>query len=120
MKNIYLLLFLLLAQSIAAQNHSEETFLGCWKLTSVNGKKISAGIVMNLVVEPGKMSINNEFEVVNCSWVFSDNMQYIYCSNDKSDEDWQLLELSESRLLFVDKGQKMEFMKTAKYKKIAA
>lgn len=72
---------------------------------------------MDLIVEPDKMLISNDFDEINCSWTFSENRKYIYCSNEKSDEDWLLLELTDTKLLFVDKGKKMEFLKTAKYKK---
>jgi hypothetical protein len=117
MKKIYLLFFIGCFHLLNAQNYSNGNLLGTWKLQSIDGKKLSAGITMDLIVEPDKMLISNDFDEINCSWTFSENRKYIYCSNEKSDEDWLLLELTDTKLLFVDKGKKMEFLKTAKYKK---
>jgi hypothetical protein len=115
MEKIILLLSFFLFSSIYAQNYSDDNLLGYWKIQNIDGKKLSSGIAMNLNIEPGKMIISNNFEEINCSWSFSNNRKYIYCSNEKSDEDWLLVELTESRLVIVDKGKKMEFLKTAKY-----
>ena len=117
MEKIIILLSFFLFSSIYAQNYSDDNLLGYWKLQNIDGKKISSGIAMNLNIEPEKMIISNNFEDINCNWSFSNNRKYIYCSNEKSDEDWLLVELTENRLVIVDNGKKMEFIKTAKYKK---
>jgi hypothetical protein len=81
----------------------------------MDAKKLLPGLSMTLKVEPESMIISNEFDEINCRWAFSNNGKYIYCSNEKSDEDWLLIELSDSRLVFMDNGKKMEFLKTEKY-----
>jgi len=91
--------------------------LGTWKLQSMDAKKLMPGISMTLKVAPESMIISNDFDEINCSWSFSNDGKYIYCSNEKSDEDWLLLELSDTKLIVVDKGKKMEFLRTAAYKK---
>jgi hypothetical protein len=117
MDKLLIFLYLFFFSVLTAQNYSDDNLLGSWKLQYIDGKKLLTGISMNLKIEPEAIIISNEFDEVNCSWSFSNNRKYIYCSNEKSDEDWLLVELTESKLVFVDSGKKMEFIKTAKYKK---
>jgi hypothetical protein len=117
MRLILFLALLLFLNPLFAQNESNDKLLGTWKLQSIDVKKLMTGISMTLKVEPERMIISNEFDEINCSWAFSNNGKYIYCSNEKSDEEWLLIELSDNRLIVVDKGKKMEFLRTAVYKK---
>jgi hypothetical protein len=117
MDKIFVFLYLLFFSALSAQNYSDDNLLGTWKLQYIDEKKIMSGISMKLKIDPETMIISNEFDEVNCSWSFSNNRKYIYCSNEKSDEDWLLVELTETKLVFVDKGKKMEFLKTSKYQK---
>lgn len=117
MRLIFLLSLIIYLQPLIAQNYSNEKLFGSWKLQSVDAKKLMSGISMTLKVEPETMIISNDFDEINCSWAFSNNGKYIYCSNEKSDEEWLLIELSDNRLIVVDKGKKMEFLRTAAYKK---
>jgi hypothetical protein len=117
MRLILFLALLFFLNPLFAQNESNDKLLGTWKLQSIDAKKLMTGISMTLKVEPERMIISNEFDEINCSWAFSNNGKYIYCSNEKSDEEWLLIELSDNRLIVVDKGKKMEFLRTAAYKK---
>jgi hypothetical protein len=117
MRLILFLALLFFFNPLFAQNESGDKLLGTWKLQSMDAKKLLPGLSMTLKVEPESMIISNEFDEINCSWAFSNNGKYIYCSNEKSDEDWLLIELSDSRLVFMDKGKKMEFLKTEKFRK---
>jgi hypothetical protein len=117
MRFILFLAIIFFLNPLFAQNDSKDKLLGSWKLQSMDAKKLMPGISMSLKVEPETMIILNDFDEINCNWAFSNNGKYIYCSNDKSDEEWQLIELSDTRLIVVDKGRKMEFLRTAAYKK---
>ncbi len=117
MRLILFLAIIFFFNPLFAQNESKDKLLGSWKLQSMDAKKLMPGISMSLKVEPETMIISNDFDEINCSWAFSNNGKYIYCSNDKSDEEWLLIELSDTRLIVVDKGKKMEFLRTAAYKK---
>ncbi len=117
MRLILFLAIIFFLNPLFAQDESKDKLLGSWKLQSMDAKKLMPGISMSLKVEPETIIISNDFDEINCNWAFSNNGKYIYCSNDKSDEEWLLIELSDTRLIVVDKGKKMEFLRTAAYKK---
>lgn len=117
MNRILFFLFAISIQPLFGQNVSLEKLLGTWKLQNIDSKKLVSGISMTLKVEPETMLISNEFDEIKSNWEFSENGKYIYYSNDKSDEDWLLIELSDTKLIIEERGVKMEFLKTEKYKK---
>lgn len=117
MKNIFCFLMLLFTTISFAQGFDESKFLGTWTLETMNGKALDKGIAMKLVVEEGNLAMMSPNQTVDCEWSFSPDKTHIYSSNERSDEEWKIIELTENKLVFSDRGQKMQFKKVASYQK---
>ena len=117
MRFIMSIIFLFISIVLFAQDFDPSMFPGTWKLELMNAKDLPNVIDLQLEVSEETMILKSPTEEVSCSWAFSPDRKFIYSSNEKSDEEWKILELTDKKLVFLDKDQKMQFVKTVVYKR---